>query len=111
MARNRNRRRNRGAGQGTIPGPSAFVEPVEGKDGSSLWVVVKRPTGCPEHLTPTHVSVTLKGAPGQMLLHGSRCAGTWTSGKVSVDDWKDVQVQASSDEKLAQTTTFWYKSN
>ena len=111
MARNRNRRRNKGTGQGTFPGPSAFVEPSEGKDGKSFWVRVSKPGGCPTHLTPTHFSVTLKGAPGQMLLHGSRCAGTWTTGKVPVDDWKDVQIQASSDDKLAQTTTFWFKSS
>jgi hypothetical protein len=105
---NRRRRRNRGAGQGVLPGPSAFVEP-KAKDGV-LWVLVKKPSGVPVHITPTHYSVTLKGSPGQQLLHGSRCANTWTTGKVPVDVWKDVYIQASTSDTLAQTTQVWYSS-
>ena len=110
MPRNRNRRRNRGGGQGTLPGPSAFIAPFKEKDGDSIYVKVQKPGGVPDQLTPTHFSVTLKGAPGQMLLHGSRCANTWTTGKVPVDDWTDVYVKASSKDTVAQTSTVWYKS-
>ena len=110
MARNRNRRRNRGGGQGTLPGPSDFIEPVKGKDSDTLYALVKKPGGVPAQLTPTHYSVTLKGAPGQMLLHGSRCANTWTTGKVPVDEWKDMYIKVSSHDTLAMTSTVWYKS-
>jgi hypothetical protein len=110
MARNRNRRRNRGAGQGTLPGPSSFVNPVKAKDGDALLVPVKKPSGVPPQLTPTHFSVTFKGAPGQMLLHGARCANTWTTGKIPVDEWKDMYIKVSSSDTLAMTSTIWYKS-
>ena len=110
MARNRRNRRNRGGGQGTLPGPSEFLTPVKSKDGNSLLALVKKPGGVPSHVTPTHFSVTLKGSPGQMLLHGSRCANTWTTGKVPVSDWKDLYIKVSSDDTLAMTSTVWYSS-
>jgi hypothetical protein len=110
MARNRKSRRNRGVGQGTLPGPSNFVTPVEGKGGGGLWAQVKKPTGVPTHITPTFYSVTLKGSPGQMLLHGSKCGNTWTTGKVPADDWNDTAIRVSSPDILAMTSTVWYTS-
>jgi hypothetical protein len=110
MPRNRKSRRNRGSGQGTFPGPSDFVKPVQGEGTDTLYVQVKKPKGVPAQLTPTHVSVTYKGAPGQMLLHGSRCANTWTTGKVPVDDWEDMLIKVSSSDTVAMTSTWWYKS-
>jgi hypothetical protein len=110
MARNRRSRRNRGGGAGTLPGPSNFIEPVQAKDGDALYAKVQKPNGVPAQVTPTHYSVSLKGSPGQMLLHGSRCANTWTTGKVPAGDWKDLVIKVSSNETLAMTSTIWYST-
>ena len=108
--RNNRRRRNRGGGGSTLPGPSAFLAPWKAKDSTDLYVQVKKPGGLPAHLTPTHYSVTLKGAPDQMLLHGSRCANTWTTGKIPVDTWQDMVIQVSSASKVSMTSTVWYSA-
>ena len=76
-----------------------------------MWVIVDAPKGLPEHLNATHYSVTLKGAAGQMLLHGSKCANTWTTGKVAVKDWSRVQVQVSTKDVVAMTSMVWYDSS
>jgi hypothetical protein len=104
----RRRRRNRGGGQGTLPGPSKFITPTERDD--SFYVQVTKPVGVPSQVTPTHFSVTLKGSAGQQLLHGSRCANTWTTGKVPVESWKDILVQCSSDDSVASTCMIWFAS-
>jgi hypothetical protein len=110
--KNRRRRRNRGGGAGgALPGPSSFKVPIAGKDGNSFWVRVKSPEGLPSHLNATHFSVTLKGAAGQQLLHGSKCANTWTTGKVAAKEWADLQVQASTPDVVAMTCMVWYDSS
>jgi hypothetical protein len=108
----RRRRRNRGGtGGGALPGPSQFKVPTAQKDSGNLYVAVRKPEGLPTHLNATHFSVTLKGAAGQQLLHGSKCANTWTTGKVAVGTWSDVYVQTSTKDVVAVTSMVWYDSS